>query len=72
MPLFFGFAGDPGNITDRVGALAGKSSLSLTMWVPWQYPGGEELPWRSHSNCGGNGTDNGTCFQWSRSGLGVV
>eukprot|EP00975_Prorocentrum_lima_P024300 5112689-Prorocentrum_lima.AAC.1 len=27
---FFGFASDPGDITDSVGALAGKSSLSVS------------------------------------------
>eukprot|EP00975_Prorocentrum_lima_P009189 1957539-Prorocentrum_lima.AAC.1 len=32
MPPFFGFASEPGNITDRMGALAGKCSLSLTVW----------------------------------------
>eukprot|EP00975_Prorocentrum_lima_P007748 1659661-Prorocentrum_lima.AAC.1 len=72
MPPFFGFASDRRNITDSVDALAGKSSLSLAMWVPWQYPGGGELPWCSHSSCSDIDTDSGTCFQPSRSGLGDV
>eukprot|EP00975_Prorocentrum_lima_P007559 1622528-Prorocentrum_lima.AAC.1 len=33
-----------------------KSSLARTAWVPWQYPGGEELPWHSHSSCSHIGT----------------
>eukprot|EP00975_Prorocentrum_lima_P061040 12798837-Prorocentrum_lima.AAC.1 len=51
MPPFPRLPSDPGNITDSSGALARNSSLSLTVWLPWQYPGGEELPWHPHSSC---------------------